>query len=98
MDSPGPLSDPDDYILDLSSGGTPEADAGASRPVKQQNPKVGNTKSVYLSIHFKCCNVYAPIYKNAAGTAYAGHCPRCQRQLSVPIGPGGTTQRVFEAG
>ena len=80
-----------DYILDLSStqaspvGRPPNADSDKTPP------------RPYLSILFKCCNLYAPIYKNSAGSAYAGHCPRCARAVRVPIGPGGSTSRVFIA-
>ena len=84
-------SDPRDYILDLSSGqgrDSEEEPAGENR---------GKGKRAYLSVHFKCCGVYAPIYKNAAGTAYSGHCPRCRRRAEIAIGPGGSTSRIFEA-
>ena len=51
----------------------------------------------FLGILFECCHVYGRIYKNAAGTAYEGVCPRCQRRLSVRIGPEGTQRRIFIA-
>lgn len=51
----------------------------------------------WLGIRFDCCNAYSRMYKNAAGTAYVGRCPKCARRLSVPIGPGGTPQRFFRA-
>jgi hypothetical protein len=85
-------SDPRDYILDLSNNPTP-----AQPPIKNQKPKIEN-KVEFLSIHFKCCNVYAPIYKNAAATAYAGHCPRCHRPAQIQISPTGSPSRIFEAG
>jgi hypothetical protein len=84
------LTDPDDYILDLSSpSGNPPA--GNAKPAGPASARP------FLSIHFKCCNVYNRIYKNPAGEAYVGHCPRCARQLRVPIGPGGSTNRSFVA-
>ncbi|MCH8052490.1 MAG: hypothetical protein IH895_00370 [Planctomycetes bacterium] len=51
----------------------------------------------WLGIRFDCCNTYSRMYRNTAGTAYVGRCPRCTRHLSVPIGPGGTPQRFFRA-
>lgn len=85
-------SDPRDYILDLSS-------VPSTSPIENQKSKVENALHLLpsLSIHFKCCNVYAPIYKNAASTAYAGHCPRCQRLVQIPISPTGSTSRIFAA-
>jgi hypothetical protein len=85
-----PLSDPDDYILDLSS------QAPAVTP-PATNKKIVNPPAAYLSIHFKCCNVYSPIYKTADGAAYAGHCPKCALPVRIKVGPGGSTSRIFTA-
>ena len=53
------------------------------------------TKRAFLGIWFACCNTYGRIYKNAQGTAYTGRCPKCLRPVTVRIGGGGTSQRVF---
>jgi hypothetical protein len=76
-------SDPRDYKLELtfSNGNEPTAPSGRSRP--------------FLSVHFACCGVYCRIYRNAAGTAYVGRCPRCGRPVRFLIGQGGTDQRFF---
>jgi hypothetical protein len=77
------MTDPRDYKLELSSAssGEPQTSSHAPRP--------------YLSIHFACCNVYQRIYRNAEGTAYTGHCPRCALPVRFPIGQGGTSSRFF---
>lgn len=56
-------------------------------------------KRPFIGIHFKCCNVYGRIYKNSAGTAYCGHCPRCMRKVEAKCGYGasGVDQRIFQA-
>ncbi|MDR2391250.1 MAG: hypothetical protein LBE84_06205 [Planctomycetota bacterium] len=53
----------------------------------------------HLGIHFRCCNVYGYIYKNKAGTAYCGFCPRCLARVEVKISRDGTGsgQRIFQA-
>jgi len=51
----------------------------------------------WLGIYFRCCAVYGRIYRNALGTRYTGHCPRCRAEVSARIGPGGTGMRFFEA-
>ena len=77
-----------DYILDLSTSPAPPADESLA---------IEKSKSAYLSIYFKCCRVYAPIYRNRASTAYAGHCPRCHARITIPIGPTGSSARIFQA-
>lgn len=51
----------------------------------------------FLGVMFECCRVYARIYRNKEGTSYVGHCPRCMRRLTIPIGPGGSANRFFTA-
>ena len=75
------LSDPDDYILDLSSG--------AAGGEQKGGEGIGGAVRAFLSIHFKCCKVYSRIYKNAAGDAYVGHCPRCARGVAGADRPRG---------
>ncbi len=29
----------------------------------------------FLGVHFACCNVYARVYVNRAGSHYVGYCP-----------------------
>jgi len=76
------------YRLDIDGMGADEP-ADATGSALRGRPWIG--------IYFECCSVYARVYRNAAGTLYQGRCPRCQRSLSVPIGPGGTTDRFFKA-
>jgi len=82
------MADEPDYILELRGVG---GDA--------EEPATGDTRSAnkWIGVHFECCSVYARIYRNGEGTAYVGHCPRCQRRVQVSIGPGGTSHRMFRA-
>jgi len=52
---------------------------------------------LFISIYWKCCGVYSRIYKDKSGATYEGRCPRCGAFLSVPVGAGGTTRRMFIA-
>ena len=56
-------------------------------------------KKIFIGVTFKCCNVYARIYLNDAGTAYEGICPRCYKKRVVVkvVEKGGTKARFFEA-
>ena len=75
-------SDPRDYKVELS---------GASQPSETQRSE----PRPYLSVHFRCCGVYCRIYRNADGTAYVGHCPRCAKAVRFVVAPGGTEDRFF---
>ena len=54
-------------------------------------------KRKFLGVVFQCCKVYARVYVNKDGTAYAGRCPRCGKSLEMKIGPRGTDSRFFTA-
>jgi hypothetical protein len=51
----------------------------------------------FLSVWYRCCHTYGRMYRNRSETAYEGRCPRCGARVRARIGPGGTSQRMFEA-
>ncbi|HEY3242517.1 MAG TPA: hypothetical protein VGM03_04120 [Phycisphaerae bacterium] len=75
------------YHLDI-------ADVDESAPA---DPRNGAHPRRWIGVQFECCHVYARVYRNAAGTAYEGHCPRCAAALRIAIGPNGTPERFFRA-
>jgi hypothetical protein len=84
------MSDDPSYILDIQGLGE-EPDL----PPCSQGAAADDRK--WIGVQFDCCGVYSRIYRNAEGSAYVGHCPRCQRRVQVRIGPGGTSSRMFRA-
>ncbi len=62
-----------------------------------EEPSSGSPSSSrqYLGILFECCRVYSHIYRNAAGDAYVGWCPRCAKKVTIPIRPVGIDCRFF---
>jgi hypothetical protein len=50
----------------------------------------------WLGIHFRCCNVYARIYRSPDGRRYEGQCPGCGAPVHARVGQGGTSRRFFE--
>jgi len=84
------MEDDPSYILDIKGLGD-EPDP----PPPSQGTAADGRK--WIGVQFECCAVYSRVYRNAEGTAYVGHCPRCQRRVEVRIGPGGTSSRMFRA-
>jgi hypothetical protein len=83
-------ADPRDYKLDLSSAGsTPD-----TQPAQQPAAPDGTARP-FLSVNFACCGVYQRIYRDPAGTHYAGRCPRCGKAVRFAVGEGGTSSRFF---
>lgn len=84
------VPDPRD-IVDI-----PGVRAPTSVGAKDQ-PHAHGKGTPFLSIWFRCCHVYARIYRNRDHSAYEGRCPRCGSPVRARIGAGGTAQRIFEA-
>jgi len=59
--------------------------------------EAGRTPNPWLAVTWRCCGAYSRIYRNRAGSAYEGRCPKCGRQVRATIGPGGTDARFFVA-
>ena len=76
-----------DYHLDIDG-----LDESARSP---SSPAESDTSRKWVGIHFDCCGVYQRVYRNRDGSAYQGSCPRCRTPVAVPIGPGGTSARIF---
>lgn len=79
--------DEEDYILDIP--GMDEEAKPAEHTDRGGRP--------FISVFFECCKVYQRIYRNPAGTAYVGWCPKCSRKAVARIGPDGVNQRFFRA-
>jgi hypothetical protein len=80
------MAEEPDYYLDIA--GLNEAGDGTA-PAANGRPWIG--------VRFDCCGVYVRVYRNRAGTAYVGNCPRCLRQVRARVGNGGTSSRFFVA-
>ena len=87
--------DPRDYKLDVRT------DGAASGAIQNPPTAVGGLSGggiparPFLSVQFACCNVYQRVYRDAAGNAYRGRCPRCGQQVTFAVGEGGTSARSF---
>jgi hypothetical protein len=77
------MTDPRDYKLDISNL---DAGSGNSTP---------NAARPFVSVLFRCCNVYQRIYRSADGTKYDGRCPKCARSVRFLVGDDGTSERFF---
>lgn len=82
-----------DYILNIDGLVTPDASKESRQDQAQQG--VGRP---WIAVRWQCCSVYSRIYRNRAGTAYEGGCPKCGTKTRAAIGPGGTSSRFFNAG
>ena len=85
--------------LDLTSGDDYRSrrQSEQNRLNKRPDTRAADSTRGFLGIRFACCDIYTRIYANRDGTAYVGNCPRCQKQLTIGIGPGGSSSRFFTA-
>lgn len=100
---PGP-----DYIVDID-GLTPVTPVSGSAAGPRSPGTHGPTASAgggggtggaraWIAVKWTCCSAYSRIYKHRDGDRYEGRCPKCMKQVSARVGPGGTDRRMFEAG
>lgn len=92
LSDPRSVADPRDIV-----------DIEGLRPASPTNeratgPASTNPTRPFLMIWFRCCQTYGRLPKAADGACYEGRCPKCLAKLTVPVGAGGTSRRMFEAG
>jgi hypothetical protein len=75
-----------------------DIDGLRANPQRVPEPTSAPGAKRFLMIWFRCCETYGRLPKAADGSCYEGRCPKCLAKLSVPIGEGGTSRRIFEAG
>ncbi len=78
-----------DYIVEINGIRVPDGQSRTGGGGFRDRP--------WLAVQWKCCGVYSRIYRNKDATLYEGRCPKCFRKVSARVGPGGTTNRFFEA-
>ncbi|GJM26274.1 MAG: hypothetical protein DHS20C16_26890 [Phycisphaerae bacterium] len=78
------MHDEPDFVVEIDG-------LGESEPISE------TPRRAWIGVHFECCDVYVRIYKNPAGDAYEGRCPRCLQKVRARVGPGGTSARFFSA-
>jgi hypothetical protein len=86
------MAEEPDYIVEI--GGQTAAGPGGGEAAISREQAGGRP---FIHVLFQCCNAYQRVYRNRAGTAYQGRCPKCLREATVRIGPGGTSARFFKA-
>lgn len=67
----------------------------SSDPPGGESKKSSPQGRPFVGLHFLCCDIYTRVYVNRDETAYDGHCPRCSKKVTLRIGPGGTSSRMF---
>jgi len=94
MTNPGP----DDH-LDIPRLHREDPADRSGRPPSRPSPRDQGPAAPrpWVGIRFECCGLYARVYRNRDGTRYEGRCPRCLRQVSLRVGPDGTSARFFRA-
>lgn len=86
-----------DYIVDIDGLGAVSGGA-VSGGAKDAGSSGGSLRGrPWLAVQWKCCRRYSRIYRNRAGTAYEGRCPKCGAPVKAVIGEGGTSARFFVA-
>jgi len=53
------------------------------------------SKGRFIGVRLDCAGAYVRCYPDPQGKEYRGRCPKCLKALRFPIGPSGTSARLF---
>ncbi len=98
-DSPEPTARPKLDLVSDPAAPTPglPANERRSRDSRRDYGQADKSARPFVGVQFECCSIYARVYRNVAGTAYVGNCPRCAKKIELKIGAGGSDSRFFTA-
>jgi hypothetical protein len=68
--------------LDILEGTTAPAPPAGARP--------------WLGVFFVCSNRYVRVTRHPSSQSCTARCPSCGKSITFRVGPGGTTQKLFE--
>lgn len=51
----------------------------------------------WIGVRFTCAGAYVRSYRVPDAACYVARCPRCGMTCRFPVGPGGTSSRLFDA-
>ena len=51
----------------------------------------------WVSVHYRCCNIYQRVYFKKGTQSASGRCPRCLREVSFELTEDGERGRFFSA-
>lgn len=86
-------------IVSRASNADGDAFVPAGSPVSGEGAATsegaGSEARPTIGVYFACSNRYVRVTRNAAGDGYLARCPKCAKTMSVRVGRGGSSQRMF---
>lgn len=67
----------------------------ASKHADNDTPAPKYVRRPFIGVRFDCCGIFSRIYRRMDQREYRGCCPRCLREVVIPVGENGTAARMF---
>ena len=84
-------------IASSADGDVYVPEGAAERDSRERGPAVnGAGARPVIGVYFACSNRYVRVMRNASGDGYLARCPQCAKTMTVRVGSGGSSQRMFK--
>lgn len=68
-----------------------------ARAILLRMSKSAGQSRFWVSVHYRCCNVYQRVYFAQGAAEAVGHCPKCLREVRFRLTQSGDRTRFFAA-